>query len=335
MHVLPLTELDERQFDSALAVQQRDELARDPGVAPITSPELARWARYDRTEGNRHERLAVLDDDRSRAVVHLELDSSEANRHRADLEIFGATHDPEAGVTGLSAALEIAATDNRSVITAWAPNTDDHARFWTGVGAALGLRERISSLDMTAVDTDLMDSWILDGARRAPEVEIVRWVDRCPDEYLAQWVESQLAMNDMPLEGLDINAWTIDAEDVRREEETIHDLGLHSMSILAVDGNGRAGAHTRVIVNPTRPPASFQWDTAVVDRQRGRGTGKWIKAEMWRWLRNTEPGVTRLSTGNAQSNDAMLAINVAMGYVPIMELGAWQAPIDEIRRQVS
>ena len=107
-------------------------------------------------------------------------------------------------------------------------------------------------------------------------------------------------------------------------------LGVQVMSMLAVDADGRGAAHTRVHVVPERPAASYQWDTAVVDRHRGRGLGKRIKADMWRWLRAEEPAVTRLTTGNAQSNDAMLAINVAMGYRPVLEFAAWQAQVADV-----
>lgn len=334
MHVVPLTRLDEAAFASALAVQQRAEREVDPAIAPITAPELRRYAHHDRTEGNRHDRSAVLDGDTARALVHLELEADEANRHRANVEVFGARHDPEAGRVGLAAALEVAEADGRTVVTGWGPNIAAEAGFWTDLGAELKLRERISALDMTAVDGALMDEWIAAGARRADDVHLVHFVDRCPDEYLAPWIESQLAMNDMPFEGLDVNAWSIDADDVRREEVTLERLGLRAMSVLAIDADGRAAAHTRVHVVPDRPEASYQWDTAVVARHRGRGIGKWVKAAMWRRLRQYEPAATRLTTGNAQSNDAMLAINVAMGYTPVLEFGAFEGDLAEMRRRL-
>ncbi|MEZ5245089.1 MAG: GNAT family N-acetyltransferase [Acidimicrobiales bacterium] len=335
MHVVPLTELDDDLFASALAIQQRDEMATDPAIPPITGPELLRFAHHDRTEGNRHERFAVIDGDRARALVHLELELDEANAHRANIEMFGAAVDRDAGTIGLIAALDIAEADNRTVITGWGPNTDGGHHFWTSMGASLDFRERVSALDTTAVDAALMDRWITEGSRRAPDVEIVRWVDACPDEYMTPWIESQMAMNDMPHEGLDINDWNVDVDDVRQEEETMRTLGLRVMSVLALDDGGRAAGHTRVHVNPTRPSASYQWDTAVVDRHRGRGIGKRVKAEMWRWLRTEEPDATRLTTGNAQSNDAMLAINVAMGYEPVIEYGAWQTSLAEMRAALS
>jgi mycothiol synthase len=107
------------------------------------------------------------------------------------------------------------------------------------------------------------------------------------------------------------------------------------MNLFAVDPDGGPVGHTTVHVNPRRPEASWQWDTVVLDRHRRRGIGRWLKAEMWRWLREAEPEVTRLRTGNAESNDAMLAINVAMGFREAAVYGAWQAPISTYRAVLS
>lgn len=335
MQVVPLTRLDDELFRRALAVQQREEIANDPAIPPITEAELRRYARDDRTEGNRHERFGVVDGDEVRALVHLELEIDEANEHRAGAEIFGAADDPAAGRVGLGAALDLAEADGRTLITGWGPNTEAHRDFWNGVGAELRLRERISALDMPAVDGGLMDKWVSDGEQRAPDVRIIRWIGACPDTLMAPWLESILAMNDMPFEGLDINAWDMDEDDVREEEDAMDALGKRVLNMLAVDTDGRAAGHTRVHVLPDRPEASYQWDTAVVDRHRGRGVGKRLKADMWRWLRADEPDSIRLTTGNAQSNEAMLAINVAMGYTPVLEFGAWEAPIATVRATLS
>ena len=52
---------------------------------------------------------------------------------------------------------------------------------------------------------------------------------------------------------------------------------------------------------------------------------------MWRRLRENHPELTRLRTGNADSNDGMLAINVAMGYRPAHESAGWQADVATLR----
>ena len=56
--------------------------------------------------------------------------------------------------------------------------------------------------------------------------------------------------------------------------------------------------------------------TVVLASHRGQGIAKRLKAEMWRWLRDDEPQVTGLRTGNAHSNAAMLAINDEMASAP-------------------
>ena len=63
---------------------------------------------------------------------------------------------------------------------------------------------------------------------------------------------------------------------------------------------------------------------------RGQGIAKRLKAEMWRWLRDDEPQVTGLRTGNAHSNAAMLAINDEMGFLPVHPMGTWQAPLNTL-----
>ena len=60
---------------------------------------------------------------------------------------------------------------------------------------------------------------------------------------------------------------------------------------------------------------------------RGQGIAKRLKAEMWQWLRDDEPQITGLRTGNAHSNAAMLAINDERGFRPVHPMCIWQAPL--------
>ena len=325
-----LLELDDRRFASALEVQRRDEMSYDPGTPPITATELRLLAAHDRTEGNRHERFAIVDGARTRALVHLELETDKSNAHHASMEVFGAAADPEAGRVAVAAALDRVESEGRSVLTGWGP-LDHEADFWTGLGAVLRYRERVSTLDVIAVDREMMATWIERRTDRAADVELVRWIGRCPDEHLDAWIVSRTAMNDAPTDDLDINTWKIDADDIREDEASREALGTRFMNLFAIDTVGDAVGHTMIHVNPYRPPASWQWDTVVLAHHRRRGIGRWLKAEMWRWLRDAEPEVTRLATGNAMSNDPMLAINAGMGFAGLAVFGAWQAPVATYR----
>ncbi|MEM7140976.1 MAG: hypothetical protein AAF548_08070 [Actinomycetota bacterium] len=335
MDVVPLLQLDDARFGKALAVQQRTERSFDPDTPPITEPELRLFAVHDHTDGNRHERFAVVDGDEVRALAHLELEMDDVNAHFCASEIFGAAEDPDAGRVALAALLDVAEADSRTVMVGWGPQSPGEAAFWEGVGAPLQYRERISVLDVPAVDPELMTDWIARRDERAGDIELVRFVDRCPDELLDTWATSRSAMSDAPMEGLDVNDWSMDADDIREDEEARRALGMRMMHLLALAPDGSPCGHTTINVNTFRPMASDQWDTVVLDAHRQRGIGRWLKAEMWRWLREEEPEVTRLGTGNANSNDPMLSINVAMGYVPLVDYGAWQADLPTYRRALA
>ena len=58
----------------------------------------------------------------------------------------------------------------------------------------------------------------------------------------------------------------------------------------------------------------WQGLTGVRDVHRGRGLGKWLKAEMLLRVRRDFPEVRVVSTGNASSNEAMLSINERLGF---------------------
>ncbi|MEO1166043.1 MAG: GNAT family N-acetyltransferase, partial [Chloroflexota bacterium] len=47
---------------------------------------------------------------------------------------------------------------------------------------------------------------------------------------------------------------------------------------------------------------------------RGRKIGKWLKADMMLHIREVYPDAEYVSTGNADVNSAMLAINEKMGF---------------------
>ncbi|MDW3219104.1 MAG: GNAT family N-acetyltransferase [Acidimicrobiales bacterium] len=335
MDLRPLLQTTDDQFAAALGIQQRSERRYDPHVAPTTAEELRLLAAHDRSDANHHERFVVLDTDEPRAVCHLEFELDEANAHLASTEIFGAAEDPDAGRAGLAAVLDLVEADGRTSVLGWGPQLPAETAFWEGVGAELRYRERISVLDVAAVDADLMDAWIEQRHERAADVELVRFVERCPDEHLDAWTVSRSAMSDAPMEDLDINDTAYDAADIREDEASYIALGYRMMHLLALTPDGAPCGHTSVRVNTHRPAVSDQWDTVVLADHRRRGIGRWLKAEMWQWLRETEPEVARLATGNAQSNDPMLAINVAMGYVPLCVFGAWQADVSTYRRALA
>jgi ribosomal protein S18 acetylase RimI-like enzyme len=74
--------------------------------------------------------------------------------------------------------------------------------------------------------------------------------------------------------------------------------------------------------------------TGVDPATRGRGLGKWIKAAMLLQVRETHPETVYVTTENAGSNDAMLAINHRLGFRLVREATTYQIGLEELRRKL-
>ncbi|MGB1286118.1 MAG: hypothetical protein ACPG7F_06260 [Aggregatilineales bacterium] len=78
--------------------------------------------------------------------------------------------------------------------------------------------------------------------------------------------------------------------------------------------DGVISGMTDINYTPDRGHKIFQGLTGVQDHQRGRGLGKWLKANMLLYIRENYPDVEFIETDNAASNDAMLSISMRMGF---------------------
>ena len=323
--------LNEADFTAALELQQRVDSERDPGLPATPAAELRAVFDDDATDYCRHQRVAAFTVDGTAAAIgHVELNMDAANAALAGVEITPCGDDTAAAV--LAELLRRAAGDGRTSIIAWGDYNPERHAFWTSLGAELRYTEQESSLDMASVDPQLMTQWI--GAGPA-DLDLVHLSRRCPEEWLDAVVATVNAMNDAPIDDLDIADTIVDAAMVRAEIEARAARGLAYRGVLAVTADGEAAGTTEVFVNRHRPAASWQWSTVVLPAHRGRGVGRRLKAAMWQRLRTEEPDVTGLQTGNAASNAHMLAINNEMGFEPTHLMGCWQAGLEVLEAGLS
>jgi GNAT superfamily N-acetyltransferase len=94
--------------------------------------------------------------------------------------------------------------------------------------------------------------------------------------------------------------------------------------------SGDFAGFTMIFLTDYLPGLAFQSDTAVLDKHRNLGLGRLLKATMVKRLVAEHPEVTQIETGNAGSNQAMLGINVEMGFETVRTLTAWQGSTSEI-----
>ena len=136
-------------------------------------------------------------------------------------------------------------------------------------------------------------------------------------------------MNTAPMGDLDWEHERITAAQWRSVEATQAARGLHTWRLCARhDDSGELAGYTELAFPSTWPQAGYQEDTGVWPKHRERGLGRWLKAVMAVRLLDERPEVEFIDTWNAGSNEAMLGINVAMGFRPLENWGSWQVATD-------
>ncbi len=91
----------------------------------------------------------------------------------------------------------------------------------------------------------------------------------------------------------------------------------------------RSSAAFAVLSAPAeRERAVTQEDTLVLSEHRGHRLGMLLKAANLAFLQTERPGHPAVTTFNAEENEHMLAVNDALGFVPVVWLGAWKRARD-------
>jgi GNAT superfamily N-acetyltransferase len=185
--------------------------------------------------------------------------------------------------------------------------------------AALGSHSALGSTSSTLwladLDRGLVDRWIDQRAQRAAGYSLVRWIGPCPDDLLKPFAQLREAMQTAPKGDLDINIeWS--PESIRAAEAAHVRCHRRNLVLCARDDeSGELVALTDVLVPDGRRTLAMQEDTVVRPDHRNRGLGRWVKAEMLRWLAEEEPQLEQIVTWNATENAAMRGINTELGFV--------------------
>ncbi len=145
--------------------------------------------------------------------------------------------------------------------------------------------------------------------------ELVRIHGRTPDDLMEAVSVMTAAINDAPLDDLDIEDEVFPPERIRNYETANELSGNRSYRLLARHREtGELAGHTVVAVESERSEIGHQHDTSVVRAHRGHRLGLLLKTGMNLWLAETEAQLRTIDTWNAESNDHMISVNEALGY---------------------
>ncbi|MFI2568087.1 GNAT family N-acetyltransferase [Cellulosimicrobium funkei] len=199
-------------------------------------------------------------------------------------------------------------------------------RFLRAHGYVLEQVERHSVLDLP-VGPAVLDAHREDArAAAGSDYRLHTWTDEVPEAWADQVAVLFTRMStDAPTGGVDYGE---DPWDARRVRTWVQQQAENDDAFLVCAAehvpSGTLAAFT-VLVHPRgREDFAIQEDTLVLREHRGRRLGMLVKVANLDALAAQRPGARRVHTWNAQENDHMLAINVALGFRPAGVWAAWQ-----------
>jgi len=238
----------------------------------------------------------------------------EENKHVSEGNIFALPdyHRKGIGTALLKVIVQEAQSLNRTVIEIGS-SQDSGRAFLKKHGAVLTLEGAENRLELDDVDWDLMQSWIDEGPKRPEGVTIESFFD-VPEDILDEYCEVYKICGNMAPQG-DMEYRANMAAKLRRElEQRFRDMGRKNFTLISREKDGRISGLTEIVYDSREDYQILQELTGVLPEFRGRGLGKWLKAQMVFHIRDNYPNAKMIITGNADVNAPMLSINERMGF---------------------
>ncbi len=208
--------------------------------------------------------------------------------------------------------------------------------FWEKIGAEFTLEEGVNRLYLDEADWDLLKEWVKEGRKRAQEegIEILAFKD-CPEEiikdYTALYTE---IMEHVPFGD---SSWTpsvITPKTLRENEEKNKEKGFDWWILVTKEKDGNLSGVTEIVSFPDTPHWVAQELTGVKPDYRGRGLGKWLKAEMLFYIKEKLPKTIFIRTGNADFNAPMVSINERMGFKRHLSEKCYKIKMEELEKNL-
>lgn len=194
-------------------------------------------------------------------------------------------------------------------------DSDAGRAFAEKFGGSIGMEGRTSRLYTKDIDWELVQQWHDDCIQANPDVTIEMF-EGLPDEADIE-VYAQLyteVFNQQPFEDLEGLEMSYTPERLREMHEQAQEQGSINIVRITREADGTISGLTEIGYNPHRPHRVGQGLTGVQAQYRGRGLGKWLKADMLLFIREQYPDAEFINTGNATVNAPMLSINERLGF---------------------
>lgn len=206
------------------------------------------------------------------------------------------------------------------------PAENAEVRFLRGRGYRLEQVVRGSRLPLPLDGAELTARLAAARDRTGRGYRVHRWEGPTPASFLNDLAVLLTRMStDAPQSGLDEpeDIWTAERVNGHEVHTTADGAGL--LTAAAEDlSTGRLVGFTQLGLPADRIRPVDQFDTLVLREHRGHALGMLLKLENLAALQSGHPGRPSVLTWNADENRHMLAVNEALGFLPMGSEGAWR-----------
>jgi mycothiol synthase len=191
--------------------------------------------------------------------------------------------------------------------------TEHQSPFLIDLGASVVSERATNRLPLRDVNMEMIERWRAEGPKRAPGIKIERF-SSIPEKDLNQYSDLYTeTWNQAPLEEAAPDM-VVTPESRRNMERYFESQGEIWTTMISREPDGEISGLTEIWYQPETWHLIEQGLTGVREKYRGRGIGKWLKAEMLVYVSKTYPRALAIQAGNADANAPMLSINQRMGF---------------------
>ena len=316
IHTVLPAELDAATAEQLAGLRNRA-MALDAPHLPEETGETLRLRLVHGWDGDGTERVLLARDDRGRLLGSAALEMPTYDNRGlifVDLDVDPPARRQGVGSTLLEEVGKVSAEVGRDLLMADA---------WYGSAGTTFLKRHGFAQASVAAQRRLYpqrlpregDARLLEQARAASQgYELLRVAGPLPDEMRVQMLDTVDAINDAPLDDLELEDDSFSIERLRAYDAAQEAQQHRLYRIVARSrADGAPAAHSVVAVDRLRPHHGEQHDTSVRREHRGHRLGLRLKLEMLAWLREAEPQLLQLDTWNQESNTHMIAVNDLIG----------------------
>ena len=302
-----------------------------PGEPPMSDRAFAGWLRLSWTEERPQTWLARDAAGAPRGWYALTLPERE-NTHLAYLDLLvGLPYRRQGiGTALVGHAAGRAQEGGRVSLAAEATLGSPGEAFSRALGARAGLPEASRVLHVRTIPDGHLARLHARAQAAADGYSLLSFEGPIPEEYIDQVAALNQDGEDAPRDaGHEVQQW--DAARLRAAQQRSAEQGLRHYSMAARDDRtGELVAITELHVDPGTADWGHQELTVVARAHRGHRLGLLVKVAMLELLADREPRLERIVTGNADSNEHMIAINNELGYQLLDHWLSWELAVADV-----